>query len=48
METAGLSLIVRDFEENQLRRRLDALESYARAVEAAFPGGKVTIRTQKQ
>ncbi len=48
MEKAELSLIIRDFEISILERRLKALDNFASAVEAAFPGGKVEVQTQKQ
>ncbi len=48
MESAELSLIIRDFETSILERRLKALENFASAVEAAFPGGTVKVHTQKQ
>ncbi|MDR2444337.1 MAG: peptidase T [Spirochaetaceae bacterium] len=42
-ENARQRLIVRDFSRSGIARRIAALESFARAVEAAFPGGKVTV-----
>ena len=42
-ESARQRLIVRDFSRSGVERRIAALESFARAVEAAFPGGKVTV-----
>lgn len=48
MERTQLKLFIRDFEEGECQRRLKALESYARAVEAAFPGGKVSLKWKKQ
>jgi tripeptide aminopeptidase len=42
-ETASMNLLLRDFEEEGMRRRLAALESFACAVEAQFPGGTVTV-----
>jgi tripeptide aminopeptidase len=43
IESATARLIVRDFTTAGMTRRLAALESFARAVEAAFPGGSVVI-----
>jgi tripeptide aminopeptidase len=43
MERAHERLIVRDFSRSGMERRIAALESFARAVEAAFPGGRVTV-----
>ncbi|GMO27962.1 MAG: peptidase T [Termitinemataceae bacterium] len=45
-EKAKLSMLVRDFDSKQMKRRLEALESFARTVEAQFPGGKVTLETK--
>ncbi|GHV87018.1 peptidase T [Spirochaetia bacterium] len=45
LESASLELLLRDFEKADMDRRLAALETFARAVEAQFPGGKVTVNT---
>ncbi|MDR0410151.1 MAG: peptidase T [Spirochaetaceae bacterium] len=45
-ENASLKLIVRDFTRSGMERRLAALESLARAVEAMFPGGSVTLNAE--
>ncbi len=45
---ASLELILRDFEESEVRRRIDALKVFGIAVEAAYPGGKVEVKEQKQ
>ncbi|MDR2344223.1 MAG: peptidase T [Spirochaetaceae bacterium] len=42
-ESARQKIIVRDFLRSGIERRLAALESFARAVEAAFPGGRVVV-----
>ncbi|MDR2097047.1 MAG: peptidase T [Spirochaetaceae bacterium] len=42
-EEASVRLIVRDFTRDGMERRIAALENFARAVEAQFPGGKVTV-----
>ncbi|MDR0553532.1 MAG: peptidase T [Treponema sp.] len=47
-EQASLELLIRDFDQNGIQRRIDALEYFARAVEAQFPGGKVTVNTKRQ
>jgi tripeptide aminopeptidase len=47
-EEAKLSLILRDFEHDEVQRRAEALEAFASAVEAAFPGGKVEVSCRKQ
>jgi tripeptide aminopeptidase len=47
-ETASLSVFLRDFDRQGMERRLAALEQFARAVEAQFPGGAVTVDTKPQ
>ncbi|MDR0497824.1 MAG: peptidase T [Treponema sp.] len=48
VETTVLEVFIRDFDRKEGERRLAALETFARAVEAQFPGGKaeVTIKDQ--
>jgi tripeptide aminopeptidase len=48
LENAHLEIFLRDFEKAGMERRLEALEAFARAVEAQFPGGKVTVKSQLQ
>jgi tripeptide aminopeptidase len=48
LENARLELFLRDFEKAGMERRLEALRSFARAVEAQFPGGKVEVKPQLQ
>ena len=48
LETARLEVFLRDFESEGMKRRLLALESIAKAVEAQFPGGKVIVKTKLQ
>jgi tripeptide aminopeptidase len=48
IEKATLEVYVRDFDLKQSERRLSSLRAYADAVEAAFPGGKITIETSVQ
>jgi tripeptide aminopeptidase len=48
LETASLEVYLRDFDGGGMRRRLDALEAFARTVEAQFPGGKVTVNAASQ
>ena len=48
MEKASLEVFLRDFEQNGMKRRLEALESIAKAVEVQFPGGKVIVKTKAQ
>ncbi|MCF7929085.1 MAG: peptidase T [Spirochaetales bacterium] len=48
LERARVDLIVRDFEEEKVRQRLESLERFAEAVEAAFPGGQVAVTVHQQ
>jgi tripeptide aminopeptidase len=48
LESAGLEVFLRDFSSEGMKRRLAALEIFARTVEAQFPGGKVKITAQAQ
>ncbi|MDR1933882.1 MAG: peptidase T [Spirochaetales bacterium] len=48
LEEAVAGIFLRDFDEGEIRRRLEALKAFAAAVEAAFPGGKVSIREEEQ
>ncbi len=48
IEEANLEIYLRDFEEQEVLRRVEALAVMARAVEASFPRGKVEIKTEKQ
>ena len=45
---ASLEIYLRDFDYNEIERRTDALRKIATVVEAQFPGGKVTVETEKQ
>jgi tripeptide aminopeptidase len=47
-EDATVELIVRDFDSEGIKRRVAALEDFARAVEAQFPGGTVTVKAWPQ
>ncbi|MDR1909913.1 MAG: peptidase T [Spirochaetaceae bacterium] len=47
-EEASAELIVRDFSRPGAERRVRALDAFARAVEAQFPGGKVTVTSKPQ
>ncbi|GHV89393.1 peptidase T [Spirochaetia bacterium] len=47
-ETASAELILRDFDHDGVLRRVAALERFAAAVEAQFPGGKVTVNAKRQ
>jgi tripeptide aminopeptidase len=48
LESAKLEVFIRDFNEERARERAAALESFARAVEAQFPGGKVHVEWKFQ
>jgi tripeptide aminopeptidase len=43
LESASLQVFLRDFEKDGIERRIKALESFAGAVEAQFPGGRVSV-----
>jgi tripeptide aminopeptidase len=47
-EKASVELYLRDFEQPSMDRRLAALEAFARAVEAQFPGGSVSVASKMQ
>jgi tripeptide aminopeptidase len=48
VEKAALEVFIRDFDREEGRRRLEALNAFALAVEAQFPGGRVRIETKAQ
>ncbi|MDR1373423.1 MAG: peptidase T [Treponema sp.] len=48
LEQAALEIIIRDFEEEGIKRRAAALEIFAQAVEAQFPGGRVSLNIKPQ
>ncbi|MCL1958715.1 MAG: peptidase T, partial [Spirochaetes bacterium] len=48
LETAALEVYLRDFDSDGMKRRIAALDAFAKAVEAQFPGGKVIVKTQPQ
>ncbi|MCL2044605.1 MAG: peptidase T [Treponema sp.] len=48
LETAKMEVFLRDFENEGMKRRLNALEAIARTVEAQFPGGQVTVQAHPQ
>lgn len=47
-EKAVLEVFLRDFSDDGMERRLAALEAFARAVEAQFPGGAVAVNASLQ
>jgi tripeptide aminopeptidase len=48
VENANLEVFIRDFDSKGAERRVAALEIFARAVEAQFPGGKVAVNAKAQ
>ncbi len=48
VESTELEIYLRDFEETGIKRRIEAVKQFARAVEAAFPQGRVEIEVKKQ
>jgi tripeptide aminopeptidase len=48
LDEAKVEVYLRDFDEAQIRRRMEALRAFAAAVEAAFPGGRVELKEEKQ
>ncbi|GHV62911.1 peptidase T [Spirochaetia bacterium] len=48
LESASLELLLRDFDRAGMDRRLAALEKFAGAIEAQFPGGTVTVKPRMQ
>ncbi|MDR0563128.1 MAG: peptidase T [Spirochaetaceae bacterium] len=47
-EKACLECYIRDFDRAGAERRVSALDHFARAVEAQFPGGQVTVSSKPQ
>ncbi|MDR2393523.1 MAG: peptidase T [Treponema sp.] len=47
-EQASLEVYIRDFDRAGAQRRVAALDHFARAVEAQFPGGKVSVHAKAQ
>jgi tripeptide aminopeptidase len=48
LEKASLEVFIRDFDPGGAKRRLEALDRFALAVEAQFPGGTVTVESKAQ
>ena len=48
VENAMLEIFIRDFDFKEGERRLAALDIFARAVEAQFPGGMITVSPKVQ
>lgn len=47
-DKAKLCGIIRDFDSDELKRRIDALHSFGRAVELKYPGSTVKVNIRKQ
>lgn len=48
LEKAKIEVFIRDFDQEGAKRRLEALDAFARTVEAQFPGGKVVVTPKLQ
>ncbi|HAK45406.1 MAG TPA: peptidase T [Spirochaeta sp.] len=48
LSKAELVVYLRDFELTEVERRIEALKTLASAVEAMYPGGKVSVKENKQ
>lgn len=48
LDKAKVSVMIRDFDADGARRRLEAVRQFAKAVEASFPGGTVTLKEKQQ
>jgi len=48
VENAMLEVFIRDFDSKEGERKVAALQTFARAVEAQFPGGKIEISSKVQ
>ena len=48
LENAALEVFLRDFDSEGMKRRVAALDVFAKTVEVQFPGGQVIVKTQPQ
>jgi len=48
VENAELEVFIRDFDKKEGERKIAALDAFARAVEAQFPGGKIEVSSKVQ
>lgn len=48
IESATATLFLRDFDRQGMEHRLETVDTLARAIEARFPGGKVTVKRTMQ
>ena len=47
-EEARVDVLLRDFDDEAMKRRIEAVKAIAKAVEAQFPGGVVELEIPKQ
>lgn len=47
-ETASVTVYLRDFDLSEMEKKLDRVDVFATAIEAQFPGGKVSVTRTKQ
>lgn len=48
LDKAKVTVMIRDFDAEGGKRRLEAVQTFAKAVEASFPGGKVAVTEKMQ
>lgn len=48
LESATLDILLRDFSDQGMERRIAAVKAWAAAVESQFPGGQVAVEFKKQ
>jgi tripeptide aminopeptidase len=48
LEKASLEVFLRDFDSEGMKRRVGAMEIFAKTVEAQFPGGRVIVNARPQ
>jgi tripeptide aminopeptidase len=48
LEHASLEVFLRDFDSDNMKSRIEALDIFAKTIETQFPGGKVIVKTLPQ
>lgn len=48
LDSVVLDVYIRDHDDEEAKRRVSALDTFARAVEAAYPGGAIQVDSHKQ
>ena len=48
LEKAELEIFLRDFDSENMKKRIAALETFAKTIEAQFPGGRVIVNAKPQ